>query len=80
MTKLENSITLSKSELKIILFWSHVGTLYGEGGSKSDKIPKLIVKYMKKLKLNPYDFCYFEQPDKNKIAEDVLKEWRKHRK
>lgn len=75
--KSENpTFILTKSELKQLLFWAHVGTTYSISGSYAQTIPKIIVKYMKLSKLKPRHFTAgFENPERNKIAFDVLHEW-----
>lgn len=75
MTKSNKRISIKNNELRKLVFWAHIGTLYSQGGSHSKEIPKIIVKYMKKLNMNPYNFCMFKDPESNKLAYDVFIEW-----
>lgn len=68
------------SELKMLVFWAHVGLGYSYSGSHADKMPKIIVKYMKKLGMTPSDFACFKSPlDSKKLSNDVLREYNRQK-
>ena len=74
--KTSNYLTIKRTELKQLVFWAHVGTGHAQSGSYSQTIPKIIVKEMKRLKLNPVNFSCFRNPlDKNKLSNRVLEEY-----
>ena len=74
--KTPNYLTIKRTELKQLVFWAHAGTGYAQGGSYSQTIPKIIVKEMKRLKLNPVNFCCFRNPlDKKRLSNRVLEEY-----
>jgi hypothetical protein len=76
-TKDNKRLSIKQGDLRKLVFWAHVGTGYAYGGSHAKTIPKIIVKEMKRLNLKPYHFsCFNNPPDKRKLSNDVLEEYR----
>ena len=74
----EERITISKKDLKRLVFWSHVGLGYAKGGSYQKYMPSLIVSLMLRLKMKPRNFCCFFNPlENNVLSIDVRDEYTK---
>ena len=77
----KSTMNIDNKELRQLVFWAHVGTIYSKGGSFQKTIPHIITKYAKQLKMGPSNFCCFNEPiTENALSEEVLRVWKEYKK